>query len=217
VDTNHIATLLRPFVTLDEEHLAQTLIYVNLILKWNARMNLTAVRAPDQIVTRHFGESFFAARQLLAPGQSTSVTDLGSGAGFPGLPLAMLAPQAQMTLIESSNKKTAFLNEVIRALSLGNVTVFNGRGEDYPGRANLVTMRAVEKFEAAVALAAGMLEPKGRLALMIGRGQAERAREFGPGLVWSDPVEVPGGHSRVLLIGQKSSHRIIGSSDHRVI
>lgn len=201
MDTNQIATLLQPFVTLDEKRLAQTLTYVNLIDKWNARINLTAVRQPEYIVTRHFGESFFVARCLLPLGEIASAIDLGSGAGFPGLPLAMLAPHLPTTLIESNSKKAAFLNEVIRTLGLENVTVFRGRGEDYAGKANIVTMRAVEKFNMAVGLAARLLEPAGRLALMIGTGQIEKARELGPQLTWSDPVELPGGHSRVLLIG----------------
>lgn len=198
-----IAELLRPFIELKEEQASNTLTYINLILKWNARINLTSVRRPEEIVTRHFGESFFAAATLLGAEQPASVIDLGSGAGFPGLPLAMLAVQARVTLIEASGKKAAFLNEVIRTLGLGNVAVFNGRGEDYGAKVKLVTMRAVEKFDAAMVLAAEMVDPGGRLALMIGKGQVEKAKESGCDLIWGKAIDVPGGHSRVLLVGTR--------------
>jgi 16S rRNA (guanine527-N7)-methyltransferase len=196
-----LAALLQPFAILNESQLRQTSTYINLIFKWNARINLTSVRKPEEIVTRHFGESFFAAAQLLAPRDPGSVIDLGSGAGFPGLPLAVLAPQAHVTLIESNTKKAAFLNEVIRALGLSNATVFNGRGEDYAGKAELVIMRAVEKFDVSLPLASAMLQPGGRLALMIGKSQIERAKALGRELAWSDPIDIPSGHSRVLLVG----------------
>lgn len=201
MDTNQIATLLRPFIHLDEKRLAQTLTYIQLVLKWNARINLTAVRKPEDIVIRHFGESFFVAQHLVPFARPASVIDLGSGAGFPGLPFAILSPQVPLILIESNNKKAAFLNEVIRALDLNHVTVFKNRGEDFSGKADLVMMRAVEKFEAAAAVAATLLNPDGRLALMIGKSQIAKAKEMDSGLAWSDPVPIPSGDSRVLLLG----------------
>jgi len=116
VDTAAIAHLLGPFVELEKSQLGNISIYIDLLLKWNARINLTAVRNPEEIVTRHFGESFFAAQLLLPSGLEGAVIDLGSGAGFPGLPLAMFAPAIQVTLIESNHRKAAFLNEVILPL-----------------------------------------------------------------------------------------------------
>src|SRR5215471_14760724 len=174
-DLKTIAKLLRPFIELEPKQLERISIYIDLMLKWNSRVNLTAVRRPEEIVTRHFGESFFVADTLLRPDAEESVIDLGSGAGFPGIPLAMFAPRARATLIESNGKKAAFLNEVIRALQLGNATVFNRRGEDFAGGTKLVTMRAVEKFSRALPLAVKLLAPGGRLALMIGSGQVREA------------------------------------------
>lgn len=200
---HQLAILLQPFVALDESHLGKTLIYINLLLKWNSRVNLTAVRQPEDIVTRHFGESFFVAGHLLAADESRSVIDLGSGAGFPGIPIAMLHPQSRVTLIESRAKKAAFLSEVIRTLNLTNVTVFSQRGESYSGSAEIVTMRAVEKFDTAFGLAARLVQPDGRLALMIGQGQVSRTQDSENRFVWSDPISIPGGHSRVLLVGTK--------------
>src|SRR5260370_29016051 len=113
VDSATIARLLQPFATLDKQQLDQTSAYLDLLLKWNAKTNLTSVRVPEEIVTRHFGESFFAANLLLAPGRPQTVIDLGSGAGFPGLPMAIFAPAVQVALLESNARKAAFLNEVI--------------------------------------------------------------------------------------------------------
>jgi 16S rRNA (guanine527-N7)-methyltransferase len=213
VDTAAIAHLLRPFAELEEAHLASISIYIDLLLKWNARVNLTAVRNPEEIVTRHFGESIFAARVLMpsACGRQSAerrerqqtVIDLGSGAGFPGLPFAMLAPAAQVTLIESNHKKAAFLNEVISALDLKNARVFSRRAEEYPDKADLVMMRAVERFESALATAVGLVAEHGRVALMIGISQSIQARTLAPGVKWEEPVPVPGGHSRVLLAGTR--------------
>ena len=98
-------------------------------MKWNARVNLTAIRDPEEMVQRHFGESFFAAKDALAQGRIASVIDVGSGAGFPGVPFAMLAPEVQVTLIESNQKKVTFLRELVFSLDLKNVKVFSGRAE----------------------------------------------------------------------------------------
>lgn len=213
MDTAIIARLLRPFAELEEAHLASISTYIDLLLKWNARVNLTAVRDPEEIVTRHFGESIFAARTLMpawsetqgAQGQARqqAVIDFGSGAGFPGLPFAMLVPAAQVTLIESNHKKAAFLNEVISALVLKNARVFSRRAEEYPDRADLVMMRAVERFESALATAIGLVAERGRVALMIGISQAIQVRALAPEISWEEPVAVPGGHSRVLLAGTR--------------
>ena len=203
MDTVQIALLLRPFIALDEKLLQHTSIYINLLLKWNSRVNLTAVRDPAQIVQRHFGESFFAASRLLESDAPASVIDFGSGAGFPGVPIAMLRPKSQVVLIESNGKKAAFLNEVIRALRLENATVFKGRAEAYSEYAQLVTMRAVENFLQVASQALKLVAPGGELALMIGVNQAKDAISLDPAISWQSPVPVPGGHSRNLLVGTK--------------
>jgi len=204
VDTATIAGLLRPFAEPNPVQLEQTATYLNLLLKWNAKVNLTSVRGPRQMIMRHFGESYFAARELLSSEPAATVIDLGSGAGFPGLPLAMFEPAVQVTLIESNAKKVAFLNEVIAALKLGNVRVVRQRAEDYAGSADLVTMRAVERFEAAARIAIRLVRPGGgRLALMIGASQVGAAKQAVGELAWSTPREVPVSHSRILLVGTK--------------
>lgn len=177
--------------------------YIDLLLKWNARINLTAIRAPEEIVERHFGESFFAAGHILAKGPVKRAIDFGSGAGFPGVPFALLAPEVEVTLIESSQKKSTFLKELIYSLGLRNVKVFSGRAESYSQSADLVMLRAVEKFEVTLPLALKFVSSGGSLALMIGTSQVELARSSHRDLQWQEPLMVPSGHSRVLLIGTK--------------
>lgn len=212
-----ISELLAPFLPepLADAQLDQISIYIDLLLRWNSRVNLTAIREPEQIVTRHFGESLFAARHLL-PKPDTSpascseaaaarIVDLGSGAGFPGLPIKIWSPQSPMTLIESNHKKVAFLREVVRALTLTSIDVFSGRAEDYPpASAALVTLRAVERFGSVLPAAAAVLAEKGRLALLIGSSQVHDAETALPQIRWSAPKRVPCSESRILLIGHVS-------------
>lgn len=178
--------------------------YIDLLLKWNARINLTAIREPAEIVQRHFGESFFAAKYLLAQNWVETAIDLGSGAGFPGVPFAILAPDVQVTLIESQQKKATFLKELIYSLELKNVKVFGERAESYLKTSDLVMLRAVEKFEQALQLAVGLTRVGGRVALMIGAAQVELARKLGPNVDWQEAVNIPSGHSRELLLGTKT-------------
>ena len=203
LDSTTIARLLQPYAAVNAGQIEYISRYINILLKWNARINLTAVREPTEIVTRHFGESLFLAEYLIGPDCRSTVADLGSGAGFPGVPLAIWAPQTKVTLIESNGKKAAFLNEVIHQLELSNVTVFSRHAEDYLEKSELVTMRAVEKFKGVLPIAAELMASNGRLSLMIGANQVEMAKADLSSLVWSSPVAVPGGHSRVLLVGTK--------------
>jgi 16S rRNA (guanine527-N7)-methyltransferase len=204
MDEKKILELLEPFLggeRLSSRHSQQIAAYLGLLLKWNAKMSLTAVREPEEMVSRHFGESLFAARLLLGEASVGNVIDLGSGAGFPGLPLAIYAPEIPVTLIESQNKKATFLKEVVRALELRNAKVFGGRGEDFKETAELVTMRAVEKFEQSAVVAAGMMSAGGRLALLIGEGQVGRVGLRG--FDWAAPVGVPKSAARVVLVGKR--------------
>jgi len=175
--------LLAPFIPaaeLDDPILSAIATHLDLLTLWNQRMNLTALRSPEEMVVRHFGESLFAARALFPrdaphPVSDPTVFDVGSGAGFPGLPIKYWAPQLQVTLIESHGKKATFLREVGRALQLTGFSVLNVRAETLSERAALVTMRAVEKFDQALLAASRLVAPNGRLAVLIGEAQRERA------------------------------------------
>jgi 16S rRNA (guanine527-N7)-methyltransferase len=196
--------LLEPFIKLDESRLLSVSTYIDLLLKWNARINLTAIREPNEIVQRHFGESLFAAKYLLEQKQPQTAIDLGSGAGFPGVPFAMLAPDVQVTLIEAQQKKATFLRELVRVLDMEKIKVFDQRAENYPGTADLVLLRAVERFDEASAVAVRLAKPGGSVALMVGSGQIEPARKLSPEVSWSNPVQIPCSSSRALLVGIKS-------------
>ncbi len=203
VETAAIAQLLQPFIHLDEMRLLAISKYIDLLLKWNARMNLTAIRGPNEIVQRHFGESFFVANYVLAHKPVETAIDLGSGAGFPGVPFAILEPEVQVTLIESQQKKATFLRELVHSLALKNVKIFSDRAQSYAGTADLVMLRAVEKFEDILPIAVSLTSGGGRIALMIGSGQVDRARELVPEVDWSEQVHIPGSHTRDLLLGIK--------------
>src|SRR5262249_3091512 len=143
------------------------------------------------------------AQHVLAQRQAQSIVDLGSGAGFPGVPFALMAPETSMTLIESNQKKATFLKEVIFALKLKNARVFADQAENYKELADLVTMRAVERFESTLPMAVNLAKASGRVALMIGSAQVEAAIDGAKGFQWDGPVAVPSGHSRVLLVGTR--------------
>jgi 16S rRNA (guanine527-N7)-methyltransferase len=201
MDAATLRELLAPFIPpdeLDDALVASIGIHLSLLMRWNQRMNLTALRSPEEIVTRHFGESLFAARQLCSRQFQDELFDVGSGAGFPGLPIKYWAPGLRLTLIEGHGKKATFLREVGRALSLTELNVLSVRAESLPKRAALVTMRAVERFEQALTAAVGLVAPQGRLALLIGEGQRDRALSLLPTGV-ETTVSLPCSRERILL------------------
>jgi 16S rRNA (guanine527-N7)-methyltransferase len=209
MNTTRIAELLQPFLGPDDgqrltaNDLLNISTYIDILTRWNAHINLTAIREPEEIVTRHFGESLFAARHLFPRRSSAeSLIDIGSGAGFPGLPIKIWALDLQVTLIESNHKKATFLRETARTLTLTNINVFPGRAEDYPTTpANVVTLRAVEHFEKTIPIATRLVAPGGRLALLISQAQLPRAHKLTPGFVWQAPLPIPMSSSRILAIG----------------
>jgi 16S rRNA (guanine527-N7)-methyltransferase len=216
--------LLAPFIPaaeLDDPMLASIAIHLDLLIRWNQRINLTALRSPEEMVVRHFGESLFAARALFPRDARPAVSDdaasdlsvpdpavfdLGSGAGFPGLPIKYWAPQVQLTLIESHGKKATFLREVGRSLQLTGFSVLNLRAESLSAtnqcptnqRATLVTMRAVEKFDRALVAASRLVAPGGRLAVLIGQAQHQRAISLLPPGE-SSTLSLPSSEQRILL------------------
>ena len=171
-------------------------------------MNLTAVRDPEQIVTRHFGESIFVAKVLADQGgfdpQEPTLADVGSGAGFPGVPIKLMWPRCTLTLLESQNKKATFLREVLRTLKVDGAEVFPGRAEQWGQTAGIVTLRAVEQFERVTAVAAELVAPGGKLCLLVGSHQAESLGKMTPeGWTWKPPIKIPQSSSRVIVIGER--------------
>jgi len=213
MDPARIADLLTPFLGSIRDIpdlLPHISTYIDILVRWNARINLTAIRDPEDIVTRHFGESLFAASHLFPKSERSSalkgyaVADIGSGAGFPGLPLKLWAPEIALTLIESNHKKSAFIKEVTRALTLIDVNIENVRAEAVTARYDLVTLRAVERFESVLPTAPALVAPAGRLALLVGAAQQSEAHSTLPDLHWSSPIPVPESRSRILLLAHRA-------------
>lgn len=195
-------TLLEPFgLTLTPAQVGQILTYLELLLRWNRKINLTAIRSPEDCLTRHFGESLYLGRWVKLGGR---LLDIGSGAGFPGLALKIAAPSLSVTLLEPTAKKRVFLKETARACSLDAVEVREERLEGFARRSaapafDLATARAVGRLESLVPEAARCLVPGGRLCLWLGRQQLSSLPC--QGVEWSTPIPVPLSHDREIVIG----------------
>jgi len=176
--------------------------YLQLILRWNARINLTAIREEEGILSRHFVESI-ACSQALPAGVKT-LLDFGSGAGFPGIPIAICRPDVVVTLAESQGKKAAFLQEAVRSLGL-QAFVFSGRAESLTQCFDCVALRAVDRMEQAVSLAAQLLLPQGWLALMTTEQTVPLLRlAAGSSFEWPAPVKLLDSARQVIAFGKKS-------------
>jgi 16S rRNA (guanine527-N7)-methyltransferase len=177
--------------------------YLTLLLKWNARTNLTAIRDEEGILSRHFLESILCARALP---HITTLLDFGSGAGFPGIPIALVRPEIAVTLAESQNKKAAFLREAVRTLNL-ETKVHSARAEDLKEKFDCITLRAVDKMETAIPAAIQLLNPTGWLAILTTHHEVPTlqslANQSAP-LNWPSPQPLPEGTNRILLLAQRS-------------
>jgi 16S rRNA (guanine527-N7)-methyltransferase len=172
--------------------------YLELLLKWNAKFNLTSIRTPDDILQRHFVESIFCARHV--PESVKSLLDFGSGAGFPGIPSAICRPDIAVTLSESQGKKAAFLREVVRTIGL-IANVHGGRAEELAVKYDAVTLRAVDRIADAVLAAVERLKVGGYLVLMIGETDAPDFNDAR--LVWNSPIPIPNSLHRVIVTGKR--------------
>jgi 16S rRNA (guanine527-N7)-methyltransferase len=177
--------------------------YLSLILRWNSRMSLTAIRDEEGILSRHFVESIACARAL--PGGIHTLLDFGSGAGLPGIPIALCRPEITVTLSESQGKKAAFLQEAVRVVGI-SAKVHASRAEELGIAFDCVVLRAVERMPRAVEAATRLVRPAGWLALMAtGVSAAVLHAAAGPGFSWDAPVLLPGGINRQFSLGQRVS------------
>lgn len=151
---------------LDTGHAGKLLAYLDLLLRWNKTYNLTAIREPRAMLSKHVLDSlamhaYFSQRNL---------ADLGSGAGLPGIPLAIIRPDAEISLVESNGKKTRFLREAVRQLGLANVTVLESRAEAVArdGHYQAITARAMDRLAGILAVGGHLLAADGVLLAMKG-------------------------------------------------
>lgn len=172
------------------------------LARWGRRVNLTAVRDPDAMVSAHILDSLVVRPWLKGP----EVIDIGTGAGFPGLPLAIVEPRLNFTLLDSNGKKIAFVRHMIGELALGNAVAVKARAEDYaPGtRFDTVIARALARVPKLVELSAHLVGEDGQLLALKGKYPAEELEPIGrlPGWGCSlHELKVPGleGHARHLV------------------
>jgi 16S rRNA (guanine527-N7)-methyltransferase len=186
-----------------DDQVLQIQQYINILLSWNDKVNLTAIRDPLEILYRHFCESMFAGTSV--PIERGRLADVGTGAGFPGLPLKILRPGLQVFLIESSIKKATFLAEVIRTLGLKGAQVLVRRYEELGEEiapVDFVCARALGEFTTFLDWAHGEHLAAKEVVLWIGSQDLPeilKSRTF----EWREPIRVPKSLRRVLLVGAR--------------
>lgn len=208
---SEVRELLRPFgltPTFDEMNRLQA--YLELLLRWNSRINLTSVRDARECVTRHFGESLYLARFVRLEG---GLLDIGSGAGFPGLALKITFPKLRVTLLEPVGKKRAFLKEVARACEMDLVEVRSEQLGEFvkhqieTGRQrqfDAATSRALARPAALIPEATQCLERGGGLYLWLGDRHREDVFQVSEGLIdWKAPIPIPLAEHREIWCGSR--------------
>lgn len=186
----------------DEGQIEGLLRYVDLLHRWNAAYNLSAVRDPDEMLPRHLLDSLAALPYVEGP----RVLDLGSGAGLPGIPLAVMRPAWQVVLLDGNGKKARFLRQAKLELALANVEVIHGRAEQIsPEGAGFdsVTARAVARLDDLVRLCRPLIRPEGRLVALKGPSVSDELPALQGGLRATDHrVAVPGleGERHIIIV-----------------
>lgn len=191
-------------VELSQPALARLSAYLELLLRWNRRINLTGLRDPEVILRRLFGESLYLSRVVELRGW---LVDIGSGAGFPGLVLKLVAPGLRVTLIESRRRKCAFLKEVVRECAFSGVDVVGGRFEDWlQGRggrrkADIITTRAVIVRPRLLEQIHQLLSPSGRAVFLTTAALAGQIRGLSSAWSWQRESPVPPDNRTIALVG----------------
>jgi 16S rRNA (guanine527-N7)-methyltransferase len=197
-------------IAINDTQVSQIQRYIKLLLTWNEKINLTAIRDPLEILYRHFCESMHAAGAV--PLGTGRLADVGSGGGFPGLPLKILRPDLQVFLVESNVKKATFLAEAVRELEITNVSVLVSRYEELGEELaplDVVCSRAVGEFGPFLQWAASEHIAAGQVVLWIGGRDLAEVRKIS-GWEWREAIAVPRSLQRYLLVGAR---KIAASQD----
>jgi 16S rRNA (guanine527-N7)-methyltransferase len=194
-----------------DDQVLQIQQYIKILQTWNEKVNLTAIRDPLEILYRHFCESMYAAEAI--PLKNGRLADVGSGGGFPGLPLKIMRPDLQVFLVESNIKKVTFLAEVIRELGLTSAQVLACRYEELGEEVaplDYVCSRALGDYPAFLDWARSQQIAAKQVILWIGGRDLEEIQKIQT-WDWSEPIEVPHSLRRLLLVGTRKSSIIVTS------
>jgi len=188
-----------------DDQVLQIQQYIKILLAWNEKVNLTAIRDPLEILHRHFCESMYAAETITL--EKGRLADVGSGGGFPGLALKIVRPGLQVFLVESNIKKVTFLAEVIRELGLNGAQVLARRYEELGEEMaplDYICSRALGEFPSFLEWARSDQIAARQVILWIGARDLEEIRRIKT-WEWREPISVPHSLRRLLLVGNKKS------------
>jgi 16S rRNA (guanine527-N7)-methyltransferase len=208
LDEATVRHLLEPFgLNLSTDQIGQLIAYLELLLRWNKKINLTGIRDAPSCVRRHFGESLYLGRWAELKGR---LLDIGSGAGFPGLCLKIIFPDLSVTLLEPVAKKRGFLKEVARVCGMNFVEVRRERLEDFAGASSppaydAATARAVGHLEELIPLASRCLKAGGEVFLWLSPRQASNVGYVMEGVRRLVSLRLPGGRPGEIWWGKKAA------------
>jgi len=195
-----------------DDQVLQIQRYIEILLAWNEKVNLTAIRDPLEILYRHFCESMYAS--VAVPVENGRLADVGSGGGFPGLPMKIIRPNLQVFLVESSIKKVTFLAEVIRELGLKDTQVLARRYEELGEEVaplDYVCSRALGEFPAFLEWAGSQQIAAKQVILWTGARDLPEIQKIAT-WDWREPIAVPHSLRRLLLVGTKKSETVGASA-----
>src|SRR5579883_687283 len=185
---------LRPWVTLSSEQISALYAHYEMLVRWNQKLSLTSIEPGPELVMRHYAESLFLAAHI-PPQDAVNIGDIGAGAGFPGVPVAVVHAGMRVALIESNQRKAVFLRESTRQLK--NIRVIASRAEEIQDSFDWIVSRAVDPRH--VLQNVPKLAP--RLGLLIGEASFG-ALKLIAGIAWDEPIRLPWGDRRICVRGE---------------
>jgi 16S rRNA (guanine527-N7)-methyltransferase len=206
LNTEKIQRALGEFqLSASDEQVLQIQQYIKILLQWNEKINLTAIRDPLEILYRHFCESMYAARAV--PMEHGRLADVGSGGGFPGIPLKIIRPELRVFLVESNLKKATFMAEVVREIGLPDTQVLVRRYEELGEEVaplDFVCSRALGEFPSFLDWARSQQIAAKQVILWIGARDLPDIQKIRT-WEWREPIPVPHSLRRLLLVGTTKS------------
>ncbi|HEX6893862.1 MAG TPA: 16S rRNA (guanine(527)-N(7))-methyltransferase RsmG [Bryobacteraceae bacterium] len=182
------------WATLSPSQISALYAHYELLDRWNQKLSLTSLTPGPELVVRHYCESLFLAAQLSAQVQA-HIADIGSGAGFPGVPIAILRPDWNVSLVESNQRKAVFLREATRGLS--NVSVVAQRAEELNQGFDWLVARAVDPME----VVKNVPRLASRVGLLIGESALDGLKSASS-IAWAKPIRLPWGDRRICVLGE---------------